>query len=812
MRRARTALDRADAHGTREPSRWVRFNARLTGALTAFLIDGLDSARTEFAVAVEEADGLDPARWRPRWHFQRAGVLGRAGELKAALDDMTTALAGLDAFTDLEQCSVLVTDGLLRAMDGSQRAAARSFGRARAIADALGHDGMAATAVHDEGYAEYLAGNLPRALELVSTGDVSDGYVTPAILLLDRGIVLLECGLIDDARAALTAATEHVRPRRPDHTAAEIQLELARAARLVGDLGSAAKHADRAQKLYARIGATAWEDRAHLLRLTVSIDAGRTVARCLQECAGLWKSADARGDVELADHAAVAAAQAAIQLRQWDIAQEWIDRSSTRAAPATAAGLHRTWVRARVSAGMDRPGQARRMLAGAALQLGRSRADSASLDLRTAAAVHGVRLGRLDLDLAIAHGPAAVLTVLDRWRSATDRLPTVRPPVDPELMDITEQLRTAVDRTREETDPHQLAELARRQDSLQRRARARSWALTNQEGAAGVPRADLARARAVLAEQDRDLLWFTRHEDRLLGVGISNGRTRMLDLGSADEVSELVRRLNADLQVAATQHLGALRASVLGSMESGAAQLDRILLAPWRLNAGGLVVIAGSGLAGLSWSLLPSLRGRPVTVARSLTGWAARAATVASPPRVTVCSGPRLPRAAQEADAVRNAWGTAQLHARATGDDLVRAVTQADVVHVAAHGSHRPDSPLFSCVELTGGAVFAHEFQPAGVSAKHIVLSACEVGAALVRPGDETLGLASSLWSLGAVSVVAAPRPVPDDVAAEVMGEHHRHLAAGRPVDEALARALDGADPAAAGFLALGSALRFSAS
>lgn len=792
-----------------QQSRWIRFNARLTGALTEFLLDGLASAHTEFALAVEEARDLDPARWRPRWHFQRAGVLGRSGDLAAALEDMSTALAGLDSFTELEQCSVLVTDGLLRAMVGSQRAAARSFGRARQIADALGHEGMAATAIHDEGYSEYLAGNLPRALELVSAGDVDDGYVTPAILLLDRGIVLLECGLVDDARTVLTTATEHVRPRKPDHTAAEIQLELARAERLLGNPDAASRHAGRAEQLYARIGATAWQERAHLLQLAVSLDAGRAVARCLDDCGTLWASARARGDSELADHVAATAAQAAIRLQQWDIAQSWLDRSSGRTAPASAAGLHRTWVRAGVSAGQQRPGAARRMLADAARQLGRSRAESASLDLRTAAAVHGVQLARLDLRLALDHGPGAVLASLDRWRSATDRLPTVRPPADPELMQLTEQLRTLVDRTREESDARELADLARRQDVLQRRARARSWALTNEGLAPSPPRTDLARARSLLAEHDRDLLWFVRHDDRLLGLGVIRGRARIVDLGSADEIAELARRVRADLQMAATVHLGAMRSSVLGSLKSGAEQLDRLLLSPWRLDAGGLVVIAGAELAGLPWSLLPRMSGRPVNVARSLTGWAARATEVTAAPRVTVCTGPRLPRAGDEAWAVQHAWRTIELMEASTGDDLVRAVTDADLVHVAAHGTHRPDSPLFSSVELAGGAVFAHEFQPAGVTAKHIVLSACEVGAATVRPGDETLGLASSLWSLGAVSVVAAPRPVPDEVAASVMAAHHRHLAAGRPVDEALALALAGADPSAASFLALGSTTRF---
>jgi CHAT domain-containing protein len=107
-------------------------------------------------------------------------------------------------------------------------------------------------------------------------------------------------------------------------------------------------------------------------------------------------------------------------------------------------------------------------------------------------------------------------------------------------------------------------------------------------------------------------------------------------------------------------------------------------------------------------------------------------------------------------------------------------------------------------VDLHDGPVFAHELQSRGVRADHVVLSACEVGTATRRPGDETLGLAASMLSLGAGSVVAAVSPVPDDVAFDVMRRHHAALAAGTGSDEALASAIAASDPLAAAFLNLG--------
>jgi CHAT domain-containing protein len=88
------------------------------------------------------------------------------------------------------------------------------------------------------------------------------------------------------------------------------------------------------------------------------------------------------------------------------------------------------------------------------------------------------------------------------------------------------------------------------------------------------------------------------------------------------------------------------------------------------------------------------------------------------------------------------------------------------------------------------------------------VLSACELGQATVRPGDESLGLTSVLLQLGARCVVSGVAEVADELAAEVMGGYHRRLAAGADSAVALADAT-----AAAGrpvpFVCFGAAVRF---
>jgi CHAT domain-containing protein len=164
-----------------------------------------------------------------------------------------------------------------------------------------------------------------------------------------------------------------------------------------------------------------------------------------------------------------------------------------------------------------------------------------------------------------------------------------------------------------------------------------------------------------------------------------------------------------------------------------------------------------------------------------------------------------VPRASSEARTIVGTWGDrARLAEPSRRAELVGALARPGVVHVAAHGTHQVESPLFSSLVLHDGPVFAHELQPTGVRADHVVLSACEVGLTTPRPGHESLGLALSLLSLGARSVVAAVSPVPDDVAATTMTRHHELLASGLPSDEALARAVAETDDVAAAFLNLG--------
>lgn len=108
---------------------------------------------------------------------------------------------------------------------------------------------------------------------------------------------------------------------------------------------------------------------------------------------------------------------------------------------------------------------------------------------------------------------------------------------------------------------------------------------------------------------------------------------------------------------------------------------------------------------------------------------------------------------------------------------------------MAAHGSHQSESPLFSCLSMADGAVFAHEVENRPVTAQLVVLSACEAGRGTARLGEEALGWPAALLALGVGTVIAPLVAVRDEDTLAVMTSLHASLARGLPADEALAMA-----------------------
>ena len=286
---------------------------------------------------------------------------------------------------------------------------------------------------------------------------------------------------------------------------------------------------------------------------------------------------------------------------------------------------------------------------------------------------------------------------------------------------------------------------------------------------------------------------FVLHEE-VHGVVLTERRCWMRRLCSLAEVEELARRVGADLDALALDRIpDAVRAAVRASVRRCTRRLDDLLLAPLKLPDARVVLLPPGRLASLTWADLPSFRQRPLVIAPSASAWlGAHARFVAVPGRVVAVAGPGLQRAESEVDAVAESWPGCQT---LTGDQakvesFLAAINGAQLVHVAAHGRHQRESPLFSSIKLSDGPVVGYDLDRVPDPPQQVVLSACDLGQATVRPGDEALGLTRALLHSGTSTVISGVAKVSDRGAADLMADYHRRLAAGSTPAYALAEAL----------------------
>jgi CHAT domain-containing protein len=195
--------------------------------------------------------------------------------------------------------------------------------------------------------------------------------------------------------------------------------------------------------------------------------------------------------------------------------------------------------------------------------------------------------------------------------------------------------------------------------------------------------------------------------------------------------------------------------------------------------------------------MLPDFRGRPVTVSPSASSWLAAWRRAGADERLLparppfLVAGPDLAHAAVEVAQIAGIYpGCRPLTADlATVGSTLHGLDGAALAHVAAHGYHDRENFLFSRLELADGPLMAYDIQQLAAAPRQVVLSACDVGRAVVRPGEEILGFTAALLHIGTVTVISSVARVPDAAAVGLMTAYHRALAAGAMPAVALAKA-----------------------
>jgi hypothetical protein len=237
--------------------------------------------------------------------------------------------------------------------------------------------------------------------------------------------------------------------------------------------------------------------------------------------------------------------------------------------------------------------------------------------------------------------------------------------------------------------------------------------------------------------------------------------------------------------------LGSGGRDTIAALEATGRNLEEVLLgrAARHLGGGPVVIVPPGRLHAVPWALLPSLRNRVLSVAPSARAWQrARAIQPPAHRRVVVIRGPGLEAAGAEVPAVAGMFDEATVleGGNASAAQVLQAIDGAWLAHIAAHGTFRADSPLFSSLRLDDGPLTVYDFERLRRAPYRLVLPSCDSGLLAPAGADELLGLASSLLPLGTAAILASVVPLNDSAAASLMPELHRLLASGGTLSESL--------------------------
>src|SRR5690349_5762697 len=281
--------------------------------------------RTGYGLSLlDRAANLAPAGDRGVILGQRGMVYLRAGREQDAvtvLSEAVAELAGKPGETINLARTLLNRSSVYLSLIQVRRARA-DLDWCYRIASDEGYDLLAAKALHNLGYCDLLAGDIPAALRLFDAAAGAYRLSAPGFLLVlapDKASALLAAGLASDAARELDEAMASSRRQRLGQNLAEAQLIRAQAALAAGELAEARRWADAAGRRFRQRGNLTWAGVAELTRLHArSLGPGpraaiaaeaRGLAARLRDC-GLVHDAD------LAELLAARAQVAAGQLKQ----------------------------------------------------------------------------------------------------------------------------------------------------------------------------------------------------------------------------------------------------------------------------------------------------------------------------------------------------------------------------------------------------------------------------------------------------------------------------------------------------------------
>jgi tetratricopeptide (TPR) repeat protein len=758
--------------------------------------------------------------------MRRGVMLMVLGWHREALEDLRRAVTVFrQAHDTVWEARALIWRGETNLALGVTERADADFAKAQRLFALTSQDLESAYAIHDRGKVAFRSGNLPVALSYLDEAarrytalGASIGAVR-AEWSIDRCAVLLAAGLPGDAlREADATARLFEQEGGPATKRAELLLTAGRAALAAADPQAALQRAQAARRLFGAQQRTWWQAHAALLIVQARYAAGTVSPRLLGEAehSVAQLEALASGDVPLAR---LLAGRIAMALGRAADAETHLAAAARIRWRGPALSRIYGWLAEALRA--EAAGSPRRLLFACRRGLDlldQHRLTLGATELRAQATAQGSELAKLAERWALRSArPRLLLAWSERWRSTALAVPPARPLDDRELQaDLTavRDITSRAESARARGTP--TAALERDQLRLEAAIRARVMraqgvSLPRGSGGSGGSELDVA---ALLGElQEAQLLQIAEIDGDLHLLVCGAGKVRHFTAGRTEDAAREVDFARFGLNRLAHSGQGDWSENALSILHATGRKLEDVLLGPARshLGDGPIVIVPPGRLHAVPWALLPSLRDRVVSVSPSARAWLrARAASRPDGPEVVLVRGPGLGSGAVEALAAEHGLPILA-DGRATVAQVLDAIDGAQLVHMAAHGSFRFDSPLFSSLRMHDGPLTVYDFERLRRAPYQMILPACDSGLLASAGADELLGLTSSLVPLGTAGIIASVVRVNDKAADTLMLALHRRLRAGCTLAESLcgARAEVNGDPVetATGwsFLALGA-------
>ena len=746
--------------------------------------------------AVERSSGL----LRGRVLLRRGGALHVLGDHRNALADLSNAITSLRLADDqVWEARALTARAFTHLASGSVWRAEVDLQRAEQLFTANGQE-LESDAVVHRGVLALRNGDLPRALASFDEAELrfdQIGTIDPA-LSIERCTALLAAGLPGDALAETDKAIQRLDEIRGQQTKrAELLLASAASALAAGLPDRALERAGEAAELFGRQGRRWWRAHARLAQLRAAFAVGPPDAALLRAARRSVRELASLRSPELA-LAELLAGRIALAMGRMTTAEEYLAAAGRQRhrgpALSRAVGWEAEALRAEVA------GDSRRLLGACRRGLDvidEHRRALGSSELRALSSMHGAELAMLGQRHALRLGrPRLLLAWSERWRASALAVPPVRPVDDGLLQADLVALRSTTGRlTATGIRDAPFASLHREQLRLEQAVRARALR-TRGAGPSGGTISAAFDVRALLDELG---------DDRLIEIAAVDGELQLLICGGGRVrrygAGPMTRAFRAfDFARFGLNRLARRRPSLhaeqaFDQLRYASRQLEEALLgrAVSQLGDGAVVVVPPSGLHAVPWGLLPSLQERVVSVAPSASSWLRARKSLESPGGggVVLVYGPGLAHAAEEVAQLADMYagdGDVSMLGGGTADvaQVLAAIDGARLVHIAAHGTFRADSPLFSALRMDDGPLTAYDLERLTRAPRRIVLSSCDSGRGATAGADELLGLVSALIPLGTIGLVASVVPVNDAAAVPLMAGLHRHLRRGASLAEAL--------------------------